>query len=152
MKYINGGETETKEYGCMYDHNDEYDRYDHAEELIGLTGYVWLMEQGKHKEHTKHPAMLWFTGSYPENITFQKGELYFPEADMTYSEIMKDTEYNIEDFEPTDTEGRCMEGPVLYKGTEYKVYMSDYAEETVLMDWDERIAAEIAKEIAERRK
>lgn len=78
----------------------------------------------------------------------KKGERYFPAIDKTYSEIKKHLSYDLDAFEPTDTEGKCMEGHVRYKGGMYAVYASRCDGST----WEEAIISDLALELARIKK
>lgn len=103
--------------------------------LIGILGYV-------ESKGSKRPAVLWFKEGSED---FVKGELYFPEIDKTYEELIHAAKYDLDAFEPTDTEGWCMEGTVIYKGTEYGVYVSAYND---TISWDEEVAVSLAQKLS----
>ena len=61
-------------------------------------------------------------------------------------QIIRDMEYNLDDFQPTDTEEHNMEGTVTYNGQEYRVSCSNHLK----IPEEVQIAEMIKKEIDEK--
>lgn len=59
--------------------------------------------------------------------------------------ILQHITLDLNQFEPTDSEGCAMEGPVIYQGKTYFVFLSAYAEESYKM----QAAMNIAKTLSE---
>ena len=131
---------------CIVDSdNPQPARKDKTSGYVGFPGLMKLQPPfGK-----MLPAMLWFIpDDNPEKLLFKKGEHYFPAIDKTYSEIKRYLSYDLSTFEPADTEGKCMEGNVRYKGGTYAVYASRCDDST----WEEAIIEDLALELARIKK
>ena len=143
---ITGGEYKNRSYSCCYDPNGNADRAENG--LFGILGVqYWYDNAGC---FSKRPAMLWFRKNETRGLDFVSAERYFEELDMTYSDLLKDLEYDLNVFEPVDNEGTTMEGPAYYRGEKYPARCSTT---TGTATWEEDVVLSVAEAlIRERRK